>query len=60
MPVAWDSFKLVYKYLDTTYSIDVKKGSKDNCKLDGKDIISNTIPLVNDKSTHKIKVTIHK
>ena len=60
MPVAWDSFKLVYSYLDTTYNIEVKKGSKDNCNLDGKDIISNIIPLVNDKATHKIKVTIHK
>ena len=60
MPVAWDSFKVVYNYLDTVYNIEVKKGLKDNCNLDGKDIISNKIPLVNDKTTHHIKVTIHK
>ena len=60
MPDDWNSFKVIYHYLDTTYNIEVKKGTKDNINLDGKDIISSKITLVNDKESHKLKVVIHK
>lgn len=58
IPIAWDGYKAVYTYLDTTYNIEVTKGKKDELKLDGKAQISNTIYLVNDSKTHEIKVTI--
>lgn len=58
IPIAWDGYKAVYNYLDTTYNIEVTKGKKDELKLDGKAQISNTIDLVNDSKTHEIKVTI--
>lgn len=58
IPIAWDGYKAIYTYLDTTYNIEVIKGKKDELKLDGKTQISNTIDLVNDSKTHDIKVTI--
>ena len=54
MPVHWDSFRLCYNYMDTTYNIEIIKSSKDDLILDGKSQISNTIELVNDKSTHSV------
>ena len=58
MPVHWDSFKVCYRYMDTTYNIEVIKGSRDEVILDGVSQISNKIDLVNDKSVHMITMYI--
>ena len=58
IPIAWDTYKMTYNYLDTVYKIEVIKGEKENLELDGKSQISNTIDLVNDSKTHQIKLYI--
>lgn len=58
MPIAWDGFKMVYHYEDTTYNIEVIKAKKDELKVDGKKQISNTIDLVNDNRTHEVTLYI--
>lgn len=60
MPISWDKYDMEYTYMDTVYKIEVKKGEKDELKLDGKNQISETINLVNDKKEHKIIVTVKK
>ena len=60
LPISWDGYKAVYHYLDTTYNIEVKKESKENVNLDGKDMISSTINLVNDGKEHLIKVSTNR
>ncbi|MBQ9018724.1 MAG: hypothetical protein IJ097_00230 [Bacilli bacterium] len=60
IPTSWDSFKAVYHYKDTEYKIEVKKGIKQKCTFDGKEIENNKIPLKNDKTKHKIIITIYK
>ena len=57
IPVAWDGFKMKYRYMDTIYDIDVKKGKKEDLKLDGKNV-SGDITLKNDKKEHKINLVI--
>ena len=58
MPVHWDSFKVCYNYMDTTYNIHFIKSSKDELILDGKSQISNSIDLVNDKKKHSVEMYI--
>ncbi len=58
IPIAWNGFKLTYKYMDTTYDITVDKSSKESLKLDGKSHISNTINLTNDGKKHTIELKI--
>lgn len=58
MPIAWDSFKATYNYMDTIYNIEVVKDKKESLKLDGKSQISNIITLVNDQKTHTISLHI--
>ena len=60
IPIAWDGYKAVYKYKDTTYNIEVIKNNKENILVDDKEIISSEVSLKNDKNTHKIVVNIHK
>ena len=60
IPIAWDGYKATYQYFDTTYEIEVEKGEKSSTNLDGKDIISSSITLANDKAKHKVIITIHK
>ena len=60
IPIAWDNFKLTYKYLNTTYKIEVIKSEKEALEIDGKNQISNKIELTNDKKVHKIKLFIKK
>jgi cyclic beta-1,2-glucan synthetase len=57
MPVAWDNFKLTYRYIDTIYKINVKKSNENKIKLDGKEIVNNKILLVNDQVIHQIDVS---
>jgi len=56
--IAWDGFKLVYNYMDTTYNIEVIKGKQDSMELDGVKQMLPVIDLVNDKKTHNVKVHI--
>ena len=58
IPISWDGFELEYTYMDTKYSIEVKKSQTEGLKLDGKTQQSKTIQLVNDKKNHKILLTI--
>ena len=58
MPIAWDGFKIVYHYMDTTYHIEVMKGQKDELILDRKKQIGNTIDLINDKKEHQVTLYV--
>ena len=58
IPIAWDDFKLKYKYMDTTYVIEVSKGPKESLSLDGATKSGNTINLKNDKKEHKVVLII--
>ncbi len=58
IPVSWEEFKMTYRYMDTDYDIDVKKGKKEELKVDGKSNSGDTITLKNDKQTHKIVLVI--
>ena len=60
IPIAWDGYKAIYHYQDTDYNIEVTKSTKDKIKLDGKELASNNINLVNDKKTHTITMYIKK
>ena len=57
LPIAWDGYKMKYHYMDTTYDIEVKKGKKEELKVDNKNQVSDTITLKNDKKEHKIILT---
>ena len=58
IPVSWDGFKMKYRYMDTIYDIEVKKGKKESLKVDEKAQTSDTISLKNDEKEHKIVLTI--
>lgn len=58
MPISWDKYNMEYRYMDTLYKIEVKKGPKEELKLDGKKSSSEVITLVNDGKDHKISLTI--
>ena len=60
IPIAWDGYKSIYHYFDTDYNIEVIKSTKDKIILDGKELASNNISLVNDKRTHTITMYIKK
>ena len=56
IPIAWDSFKLDYTYMDTIYHVEVIKSKKEVVTLDGKKCTVGIIPLVNDKKEHEVIV----
>ena len=58
MPIAWEGFKMTYRYIDTVYNIEIIKSDKEELKLDGKKQISNSIDLVNDSSTHDVVMKV--
>ena len=60
IPISWDGYKMVYRYLDTTYNIEVKKGKNDSILLDDKKVDSNIISLTNDRKKHCLIVNIKK
>ena len=60
IPIAWDGYKAIYKYKETTYNIEIIKGNKEGVSLDNKEIISSEITLKNDKKEHSIIVNIRK
>ena len=54
--IAWDSFNVEYKYMDTLYKIEVIKDKVEKVTLDGKKCNSRVIPLINDKGEHEVVV----
>ena len=60
VPKSWNSYKMVYHYEDTTYNIEVEKGNTYEVEIDNKKITTKEITLVNDKTTHNIKITYEK
>ena len=56
IPIAWESFKLDYTYMDTVYHIEVIKGKKESVTLDRKKCSDGKIFLVNDKKEHDVVV----
>ena len=60
IPIAWDGYKAVYTYQNTKYNIEVIKDTKSKVVFDGKEIISSTINLQDDKKEHTVTVYIHK
>lgn len=61
IPKKWKAYSVNYRYLDTTYEIEVvntdgvTKGVK-RVVIDGKEHKGNQIQLVNDGKTHKVKL----
>ena len=60
IPIAWEGYKAVYRYMDTNYNIEVKKDNKEATTLDGKRINNHIIDLVNDRKEHIIIVHTNK
>ena len=60
MPIAWDGFRAIYKYQNTTYNIEVVRKNKEKIIFDNKNIISSTITLVDDQKEHSIIVHTNK
>ena len=58
MPMSWDSYKMVYNYMDTTYNIEVIKAKEEEVLLDGKSQSNSSIKLVNDKKNHNVVVYV--
>lgn len=56
IPIAWDSFKLDYTYMDTVYHIEVIKDKKESIILDHKKCSDGKITLVNDGREHEVVV----
>jgi cyclic beta-1,2-glucan synthetase len=59
LPKAWSEYKIHYRYGHTRYHISIVRSS-DTPKtyLDGKEISSDTVPLVDDKREHQIEVRV--
>ena len=60
IPIAWDGYKAIYKYKETSYNIEIIKGNKEGISVDNKEIISSEVTLKNDKKEHNIIVNIRK
>jgi len=60
MPIAWDGFRAIYKYMNTTYNIEVIRKNKEKVIFDNKNIISSTINLIDDEKEHTIVIHTNK
>jgi cyclic beta-1,2-glucan synthetase len=58
IPVSWDGFTMKYRYIETEYTIEVKRDKKEELNVDGKVETTNTISLENDGKQHTIVLTI--
>ena len=54
MPIAWDSYEMTYRYMDTDYHITVMKDTKDEVIVDNHSQVSNSIDLINDGIEHQV------
>jgi|LSQX01.3.fsa_nt_gb cyclic beta-1,2-glucan synthetase len=61
IPSSWNKFTIRYRYLDTSFQIEVNnpdhvtRGIK-GCSIDGKTVLENSIQLLNDGIDHKIEI----
>ncbi|HTV49120.1 MAG TPA: glucoamylase family protein [Phycisphaerae bacterium] len=60
IPDAWNGFKLSYRYQQTIYNLTVKKTDAEDLSitLDGSRVQNHSVPLVNDKKTHEVRVDL--
>ena len=56
IPGNWKKYQVKYRYIDTTYEIEIIKGKNETVIVDGKTNNSNMIELVNDNEIHKVVV----
>ncbi|MBL7870461.1 MAG: cyclic beta 1-2 glucan synthetase [Cyclobacteriaceae bacterium] len=58
IPKAWNSFRLVYRYMETTYSISVHQGSSDSASLmvDGVMQLEAVLQMMNDGNDHEVNL----
>ena len=59
IPIAWDGYKATYRYGKTLYRIQVNKTETESVLLDGEEISSANISLVDDEKEHKVVVNIN-
>ncbi len=63
IPKEWEGYKIRYRYKETYYNINVKNPKGENnqvtrVELDGKTLKGDYIPLVNDKKSHQINISM--
>ncbi len=63
MPRAWDSFKIHYRYRQTTYHIAISRLPENSPEarqllVDGQKLDTATLPMVNDKQDHTVELKI--
>ena len=56
IPSFWNNYKIKYKYMNTTYNIEVIRNTKNEVIFDNKIISTKTIVLKDDKLTHDMTV----
>ena len=56
IPSDWDGFKVVYKYMNTVYNIEVKRTGIEKIIFDGR--VVKSVRLVDDSSTHSVIVDV--
>ena len=56
IPSDWDGFKVVYKYMNTVYNIEVKRTGIEKIIFDGR--VVKSVRLVDDSSTHSVIVNV--
>jgi cellobiose phosphorylase len=61
IPKEWTSVKVQYRYMETLYRIEIIQSNQNNSAhilVDGNEMNSDFISLVNDKIDHEVKITI--
>jgi len=63
IPKRWTSYSIKYKYMQTTYEINIQ--NPENCStgviktlLDGNELENSEIPLINDLGVHVVEITM--
>ena len=56
IPSDWDGFKVVYKYMNTVYNIEVKRTGIEKITFDGR--VVKSVRLVDDSSMHSVIVDV--
>ena len=54
IPDSWTTFKIIYKFKETIYEIEVHKDKKRKTMVDGHVQNSDVVELINDKRVHHI------
>ena len=63
LPRSWKAYTIHYRYRQTVYRITITRVAEDSAKpnrlsLDGKDLSSETVPLVDDHREHTVGLTV--